>query len=80
MTDAAIRAYYQAYGTLPSESLIPSYTSIYANDTGLAPGQLGPASPFYNPFAVGAEKYDARYGRGDSQGGGYYDANGVWVE
>lgn len=58
LSSAAMRAYYQAYGTLPSESLIPYYSDLYS-------GYTNDAQMSYNPFVEGANIYDTRYGRTD---------------
>lgn len=70
-SSAAMSAYYQAYGQLPSESLIPYYSDLYANEAqpqfgNPADGSYGPAFLGYsNPFATGVATYDSRYGRTD---------------
>lgn len=66
LSSAAMRAYYQAYGTLPSESLIPYYSDLYSNEAQPLQGpgyDYSSPSAYSNPFMSGAATYDSRYGR-----------------
>lgn len=82
MSSAAMRAYYQAYGQLPSESLIPYYSDLYANESTPqfgtpSDGTYGPAFLGYsNPFATGASTLDSRYGRGAAGADNPYASGG----
>ncbi len=73
-SSAAMRAYYEAYGTLPSESLIPYYVNLYADS---AQPLQGPGydynnySSYTNPFFGGVSTYDTRYGRTETSGNPY---------
>lgn len=67
-SSAAMQAYYQAYGTLPSESLMPYYANLYANSAQPLQGpgyDYNSYSAYSNPFLEGANTYDTRYGRTD---------------